>query len=122
MSDGVMLLADVEEVGIAETRSEPGQPSPPVHLHRGHVESLYVLEGELTLMAGDRELRVESGAWAQVPAGVSHTFAATGNGLVRFLNLHTPSCGFGAFVHGLQTARSQEELAAVRAAFDQEPA
>ena len=118
----IALLADVEEIGISEAWSEPGSPSPPTHLHRRHVESFYVLEGEMTFTAGGRELRAEAGSWVQVPPGVPHTFAFPGDHTVRFLNVHTPSCGFGAFVRGLHEASTDEELAAVRAAFDQIPA
>ncbi|MBD0348414.1 MAG: cupin domain-containing protein, partial [Thermoleophilia bacterium] len=50
----VALLADVEEIGIAEMWSEPRGPSPPPHLHRRHVESFYVLEGEMAFTAGGR--------------------------------------------------------------------
>ncbi len=62
LADRVLLLADVEEIGISEVRGDPG-PAPP-HLHRRHAESFYVLEGELALTAGDRELRVQAGSWA----------------------------------------------------------
>jgi len=116
----VKLLADVEAIGISETMSEAGSPSPPMHLHRRHTESFSVLEGELTFTAGGRELRAEAGSWVQVPPGVPHTFAFMG-GETRFLNLHTPSCGYGDFLRGLHEAATDDELAAVRAAFDQEP-
>jgi uncharacterized cupin superfamily protein len=119
VADGVTLLAEIEAIGIAETRTEAGAASPPAHLHERHVESFYVLDGALTLMVGGRELRAGTGTWVQVPAGVAHTFAVTGDGPVRFLNLHTPSCGFGAFVRALHQARTDAELAAARAAFDQ---
>jgi len=119
VADGVTLLADVEEIGIAETRTEAGAASPPAHVHKRHVESFYVLDGELRFTVGGREIRADTGAWVQVPAGVAHTFAVTGDRPVRFLNLHTPSCGFGAFVRALHQARSDDELAAARAAFDQ---
>jgi quercetin dioxygenase-like cupin family protein len=118
----VTLLADVEEIGLAEVSGDPGDPSPPPHVHDRHVESFYLLEGELTFTAGDAELRVEAGSWVQVPPGVPHTFSFTGTRPARFLDLHTPSCGFGAFVRGLHHARTDEELSAVRAAFDQLPA
>jgi quercetin dioxygenase-like cupin family protein len=116
----VELLADDEELGISECRSEPGGPAPPMHLHRRHVESFYVLEGEMTFTAGGQELRAVAGTWVQVPPGTPHTFALTGDSDVRFLDLHTPSCGYGAFLRGLHEARTDEELASVRAAFDQE--
>jgi mannose-6-phosphate isomerase-like protein (cupin superfamily) len=118
----VALLADVEAIGISEAWSDPGGPSPPPHLHRRHVESFYVLEGEMAFTADGQELHAVAGTWVQIPAGVSHTFAFPGTEPVRFLNLHTPSCGYGAFLRGLHEARTDDELEAVRASFDQVPA
>jgi mannose-6-phosphate isomerase-like protein (cupin superfamily) len=118
----VELLADVETIGIVEVRSEPGGASPPAHVHRRHAESFYVLEGELLFTVGDRELRAAAGSWAQVPLGVPHTFVPVGDAPARFLDVHTPSCGLGTFVRALHRARTDDELAAARAAFDQEPA
>ena len=119
----VTLLADVEEIGISEASSDPGGPSAPPHVHHRHVESFYVLEGELTFTAGARELRAEAGSWVHVPPGVPHTFSLSGDGPARFLDLHTPSCGYGAFLRALnETPADDDEAAAARAAFDQEPA
>jgi uncharacterized cupin superfamily protein len=89
-------LADVEEIGIADVWSEPGGASPPPHVHRRHAESFYVLEGEMTFVLDGRERRAEAGAWVQVPPGVAHSFAVRGRAPVRFLDVHTPSCGLGA--------------------------
>jgi mannose-6-phosphate isomerase-like protein (cupin superfamily) len=94
----VALLADVEESAITEARCDPGSPAPERHLHRRHVESFDVLAGELAITAGDRELRATAGSWAQVPPGVPHTLSFAGSEPVRFLSLHTPSCGFGDFL------------------------
>ena len=116
----IALLADVEEIGISEAWGDPDGPSPPPHLHRRHTESFYVLAGEMTFAAGGRELEATAGTWVQIPPGTPHTFAPTGTDEVRFLNLHTPSCGYGAFLRGLHEARTDEELAAARAAFDQQ--
>jgi mannose-6-phosphate isomerase-like protein (cupin superfamily) len=91
------LLADVEEIGISEARRDAGDRPAAPHVHERHVESFYVLEGELTLTAGGRELRVQAGSWAQVPPGVPHTISVPGPHQTRYLNLHTPSFGFGAF-------------------------
>jgi mannose-6-phosphate isomerase-like protein (cupin superfamily) len=118
----VELLADVEAIGIAEVRSDPGEAAPPAHLHSDHTESFYVLEGELVFSVADAELSAPAGTWAQVPAGTPHTFAVGGDAPARFLDVHTPSRGFGAFVRALHAARSEDELAAARAAFDQTPA
>jgi len=88
------VVADVEEIGISELCGDAGEAPPPPHVHRRHVESIYVLEGELAITAGDRELRAGAGSWAQVPPGVPHTVSISAP--ARFLDVHTPSCGLGA--------------------------
>ncbi len=113
----VVLLADVEEIGISEHWSAPGNPPPPPHLHRHHLESFFVLDGELAITAGGRQLRAEAGSWVQVPPGASHSVWVPGPEPATFLDLHTPSCGFGAFLHALHTEQG-EELAAAHAGFD----
>jgi mannose-6-phosphate isomerase-like protein (cupin superfamily) len=118
---GVTLLADVEQIGVAEIRSEPGGLAPPLHLHSQHAECFFVLAGELMLRLEDRELQAGAGTWVHVPAGVVHTFSVTGDTRAHFLDIHAPSCGFGDFVRGLEAASSEDELRAVRAAFDQQP-
>jgi mannose-6-phosphate isomerase-like protein (cupin superfamily) len=118
----VRLLADLEQIGIVEVRAEPGEVAPPLHVHARHAECFFVREGELTFRLEDRELRAEAGTWVYVPPGVVHTFSVTGDTRGRFLDIHVPSCGFGDFVRGLHTATSEDELRAVRAAFDQQPA
>lgn len=118
----VSLLVDVDEIGIAEVASKPGGASPPLHVHRHHSESFYVLAGELTFAVNGSELHADAGSWVQVPPGAPHTFAVTGSEDVRYLNIHTPGCGFGDFVRALNAARDEDELAAARARFDQEPA
>jgi quercetin dioxygenase-like cupin family protein len=118
---GVTLLADIEQIGIVEVRSSPGGVAPPLHVH-AHAECFFVFEGELSLRLEDREHRVWPETWVFVPPGVVHTFAVTGDERARFLDIHVPSSGFGDFVRGLQAARSEDEVRAVRTAFDQKPA
>jgi quercetin dioxygenase-like cupin family protein len=119
---GVTLLADIEQIGVVEVRSAPGGIAPPLHLHEKHAEAFLVLEGELTFRLEDGERRVGAESWVFVPPEVVHTFAVAGEKPARFLDVHVPSCGFGDFVRGLQAAGSEDELRAVRAAFDQQPA
>lgn len=118
---GVTLLADVEQLGAVEVRSRPGGVAPPLHAHARHAEAFYVLAGELTFRLEDGEHRVGADTWVYVPPEVVHTFSVTGDEPAHFLDIHVPSCGFGDFVRGLHAARSEEELRAARAAFDQHP-
>ena len=116
---GVTFLADLDEIGIAEIRAMPSGETPPMHLHERHAEAFLVLDGELTFRLEDRELRAGTETWTFVPPGVVHTFGVTGGSSAHYLDIHVPSCGFGDFVRGLHGARDEEELRAVRAAFDQ---
>lgn len=96
----VELLADVDELAASETRCEPGAEADPPHIHRRHVESIYVLAGELTFTLDGREQRTTQGTWVEIPAGVTHANACTGDTVARFLEIHTPGSGYGAFVRG----------------------
>jgi quercetin dioxygenase-like cupin family protein len=119
---GVTLLADLEQIGVAEVRSAPGEVAPPLHVHASHAEAFLLLEGELTFELEDGEHRVEAESCVFVPRGVAHTFAVTGDRPARFLDIHVPGRGFGEFVRRLHAAGNEEELEAARAAFDQQPA
>jgi mannose-6-phosphate isomerase-like protein (cupin superfamily) len=117
----IALLVDVDEIGVAEIRSEPGGPRPPPHVHRHHLESLYVLEGEIAVTSDGRELRAGAGSWVRVPPGTPHAISVSGTASARYLELHTPCAGFGEFVRALgETGDAQ--LAAQRSGFDQKPA
>jgi quercetin dioxygenase-like cupin family protein len=87
ITSGGGVLCDVEEIAVAELTGSSG-----AHVHREHVESLCVLEGELELAVGGREIRAGAGTWLQIPAGVPHAVAAAG----RYLDVHTPGFGLGA--------------------------
>ena len=91
----VELLADLEELGLSEIRCEPGAEADPPHVHPHHVESVYVLAGEITVSFDRHERRATAGTWVQVPAGVAQAYASTGSDRVRLLELHTPNSGYG---------------------------
>ena len=83
------VLADTAEIAVVRLRCAPGAAPGPGSLP-GHVVSFYVLAGELTLSAGERELRAPAGSWAQVPAGVTHAVSAAGDEPVELLSIWTP--------------------------------
>jgi quercetin dioxygenase-like cupin family protein len=86
---GRTVLADVPEIGVAEV--DATRDGAPPHVHRQHVESLYVLDGELALDAEGETFRAAQGAWVQIPAGTPHAV----RGAARYLDVHTPSFGVG---------------------------
>src|SRR5438445_788012 len=73
----------------------PRGASPPLHTHPQD-ESYVVLEGRLSLQAGDERFDLEPGAAAVVPMGVAHTFRVDSDG-ARVLVLSTPA-GIEGFV------------------------
>jgi quercetin dioxygenase-like cupin family protein len=81
---GLGVHVDIEAIRIEEVRSEPGAARPP---HPGR-ESFYVLEGELVLTAGGREMRAPTGAWVEVPPDVSPVLSHAAP--VRYLSVVTP--------------------------------
>jgi quercetin dioxygenase-like cupin family protein len=67
----------------------PRHASPPKHTHPQD-ESFIVLDGELTVLAGDDRFEVGAGATAVFPAGVAHTFRVDSD-TARVLVLSTPA-------------------------------
>jgi quercetin dioxygenase-like cupin family protein len=67
----------------------PHGASPPLHTHPQD-ESYVVLEGRLTLVAGDRRRELAEGGAAVVPIGVPHTFRVDSE-TARVLVLSTPA-------------------------------
>jgi quercetin dioxygenase-like cupin family protein len=66
------------------------------HTHDDHVDSFYVLEGEVEFLLADGPRRVGPGTLVSVPPGVVHGFANPGPGRARLLNFHAPDAGFAA--------------------------
>jgi quercetin dioxygenase-like cupin family protein len=83
----VARLADVDEIAVTEVRAEPGAAPPRSDPDPRRVVSFYVLEGEMSVKVGDRELRAGPGSWLQVPPGAAHEVAFPGDVPVRLLEL-----------------------------------
>jgi quercetin dioxygenase-like cupin family protein len=115
----VELLVDHPFLGLSASRFAAGAgPTPPRRVHAVHTEAFLVLDGALRFTLETGETVAEAGTLVVVPPGVVHTFRADGE--ARFLDVHTPSSGYGTFVRALSAAGNEEELARARAAFDQQ--
>src|SRR4051794_27917470 len=73
-------LACVVSGGILE----PGAGTP-LHLHTAEDEVLFVVEGALDVRLGDERHVVAAGHTLSIPAGLPHSFVATGPGLTKFI-------------------------------------
>jgi quercetin dioxygenase-like cupin family protein len=76
---------------VAEVVLEGGFPGPPAHWHEHLHETLYVLEGELTLTLADDVCVLGPGGFASIPPRTVHTFRNDGAAPVRGLNVNAPA-------------------------------
>ena len=60
------------------------------HVHHEEDDAFYILEGEMTFVFGDGEVRAGPGTFVLVPPGVEHGFRNDGGSSVRMLNIHAP--------------------------------
>ena len=81
---------------LFEVDGELRGPAP--HEHDRQVDSFYVLDGQLEVMVDGARHSAGPETLASVPRGVRHTFSHSGDGRVRFLNLHAPDDGFADFL------------------------
>jgi quercetin dioxygenase-like cupin family protein len=108
ISDGatrnVVILAEADELTITWSRFSPGERRPDLHVHHGHTDAFYVLDGELTFELGPRSERhrVGPGGFVAVPPHVAHSFVNDSGGDARWLNFHAPDCGFADFLRTLR--------------------
>ncbi len=81
----------------------------PLHVHRDVDEGFYVIEGELTIWAGDDVTVLNAGDFVLAPRGVPHTIKNTAAGDTHMLVTSTPA-GFENFVRAYGTAAPTHEL------------
>jgi quercetin dioxygenase-like cupin family protein len=90
------------ELVLTESIYAAGDSGPDPHVHHDHVDSFFVLEGQLEWRVGP-DLQPHTGAagsFVSVPRDVLHTFRNPGPGEARFLNLHAPGLGFERYLRG----------------------
>jgi len=65
---------------------------PPLHVHRDQDDTFFVIDGVLTVQAGDDVFELMPGDFASIPPGVAHTFDNTRKDQppVKVINLMTP--------------------------------
>jgi quercetin dioxygenase-like cupin family protein len=92
----------VNEVTVRTTFEGAGP-----HFHKEHVDSFFVLEGELEIINGAKTLRAGPGTSVAVPPGVVHGFRVPGSNGARYLNIHAPD---GDFIEYLRHAIAGEKF------------
>lgn len=89
-------------LAVVEHPMEQGRLVRP-HTHAREDEISYIIEGNVGVRIGDREITVGAGTWVFKPRGIQHTFWNAGPKPARLIEIITP----GAFAHYF------EELAAI---------
>jgi quercetin dioxygenase-like cupin family protein len=107
----IFVKGSWEHMAFLEYEGGPAYEGAGPHFHKLHVDSFYVLEGELQFWVGDETHRAGPGTFVAVPPGIIHAFTNPGPGSVRFLNVHAPSCGFTDYIRAVN---SGEEVDAER--------
>ena len=100
---------------LIEWMAPPGEPAPPVHLHRRTAEGFYVLSGTFAFLLAGQTLELSSGSHVLVPPKQRHTFWNAGDENASCLILLSPP-GFELYFRELaeQLGADQSEEAALR--------
>ena len=88
------ILAELPELEMLELSYDDAWEGVDPHTHDDHVDSFFVLEGEVEFTLDDRTIRGGPGTYVAVPKGIVHGFRNPGPGRIRVLNIHAPHAGF----------------------------
>ena len=103
--DIVHILADSASTGgayvVVHTICPPGG-GPPPHTHTREDELFFVIEGELTFMLGDQQIKAGPGTLVYGKRGEKHTFRNATDKSARFLITAVPA-GIDAFFREVGT-------------------
>lgn len=95
----VIRLSAVDTEGafsLCEYTAPPDGPSPPLHIHQGTDEVLYVLDGEIECRVGDETVTAGAGETVWIPRGTTHTFSVAGSRPAWLLLWYSPG-GFEGY-------------------------
>lgn len=85
-------------IALVEHTIRPGDESP-WHVHHRQDESLYVVEGSVTVLVGEQRWLLGPGDVAFGPRGTPHGFRVEGDMPARLLLICTPGAGFDGFIY-----------------------
>jgi mannose-6-phosphate isomerase-like protein (cupin superfamily) len=69
----------------------PPGGGPPPHVHSREEEGFYILEGEITLQAGDKRIVATAGMFVNMPIGLPHSFKNESNQPAKMLITVAPA-------------------------------
>jgi quercetin dioxygenase-like cupin family protein len=93
-----VIRAETTELSLFELTFDERWEGVDPHHHDDHVDSFFVLDGEVEFLLGDETVRVGAGTYVAAPIGVTHGFRPVAP--ARFLNIHAPDAGFAGRARG----------------------
>jgi quercetin dioxygenase-like cupin family protein len=87
----IRIKAVQPQLDVLEFDVDTGYEGPGPHYHERHVDSFYVLEGELEFQVADARVTARAGELAFAPRGEVHTLANLSDAPARYLLLCTPA-------------------------------
>ena len=92
------VLISRDELVLMEFEMEPETDGAGPHYHARHVDSFYVLEGELEVTVAGEAVRAQPGKLVYAAPEVVHSFRNASEQPVRFLNIHAPGMRFDEYM------------------------
>ena len=106
-----------EELVMFEFEMAPEMDGAGPHFHKQHVDSFYVLEGELEVTVAGEIVHVRAGDLVHAAPGVVHSFRNASSERVHFLNVHAPGMRFDEYIRRMDAGDKPDG-----AEYDQFPA
>jgi quercetin dioxygenase-like cupin family protein len=100
----ISILVARDDLTVTRARYAAGEQVAGPHVHHGHIDAFYVLEGELTFEIGREKetIVVSAGGFLAAPPGVAHSLRNASDRPARWLTIHAADGGFAAFMRGLR--------------------
>src|SRR5829696_7427725 len=89
----IIVKAQLAQISVNEIEFDSSFSVDP-HRHDDHVDSFYVLEGEVEFTLESGVVTAGPGTFVSAPPGTLHGFGTRGPGRARVLNVHAPDAGF----------------------------
>jgi mannose-6-phosphate isomerase-like protein (cupin superfamily) len=93
-----VIRAETPQISLFELTFDERWEGVDPHSHDDHVDSFYVLEGEVNFLLGDETVRAGVDSYVAAPLNVNHGFRPVAP--ARCLNIHAPNAGFAGRARG----------------------
>ena len=93
-----VIRAETPQISLFELTFDERWEGVDPHSHDDHVDSFYVLDGEVDFLLGDETVRAGVDSYVAAPLNVTHGFRPVAR--ARFLNIHAPDAGFAGRARG----------------------